>query len=117
MNSGLSVLKEKIMIKKVTTEEILCDICSCTLNKPLALRNDGSYQSTFLEYENTHLCFICAGKILDINKRLFKKEEFEKIVNDSKFIINKHSSQIVVDFDFSKSQPFIKVFGKYGFKS
>ena len=54
------------MIVRETKEMIKCDICLDELHSPFALRNDGSYQNTFVIKNDNHFCFICAGKLFDV---------------------------------------------------
>lgn len=55
------MIKEKILTETVTC----CDSCETTLYEPTSLRNDSSYQSTFIRIGNIDLCYICGARILE----------------------------------------------------
>lgn len=55
------MIKEKILTEKVQC----CDACEVTLYPPLSVRNDGSYQDTFIRIGNIDLCYKCGARILE----------------------------------------------------
>lgn len=56
------------MKTEVKTYETQCDCCRNPLPTPrTAFLNDGSYQTDYVTIGSLDLCFICAGKIFDIN--------------------------------------------------
>lgn len=55
------------MKKEIKTYEIQCDCCETTLDKKGAYSNNSLNQSNFVSIGKIDLCFICAGKIFDMN--------------------------------------------------
>ncbi len=66
------------MTKTITTtqEKKVCDACDTILTLPDVLRNDGSYQDTFITKGAVDLCFKCAARLfksLDVPEETFKE--------------------------------------------
>ena len=75
------------MKKKIEIEEIYCDACSQKLEKLTSLRNDGSWQRSFISKNSKfELCFTCSLRIfenLEVDDSILEKE-IEKIKDKNK---------------------------------
>ena len=77
---------------KKQIELTACDCCGETLREPTCFYNDGGYDKTYYEDNNTELCFTCLGKIYEINlRRMITPDVLSAWVVDAKKRINKPS--------------------------
>lgn len=60
---------------KVTTTNILCDVCRTKLREPHAFTNCGKYQQTYVSFGETDMCFTCAGKMYDLQTKSIEGNE------------------------------------------
>ncbi len=91
------------MRKLIEKEIVACDICERELNKRTIFRNDGSYQTDYITKGGVDICFICAGKVLDIVSNTVTDENFKKMVEQTKKRVgSNHLTTLVVPKDFFK---------------
>jgi len=76
-------------------EIIKCDCCGTQLYRPKVLRNDGSFQMTFVEEDNHIICFHCVG----VNTYVKNKSSLnvKDIVLETNKILKPLSDQVHID--------------------
>ncbi len=62
---------------KTTKEFTICDCCGVELHLPHYVKNDGSFQTPYVEIKESinsipseiDLCFTCAGKVFELERK------------------------------------------------